>query len=294
MKKLIRVVAVLFLLVILVVGAAFLYIDQIARTAIEQGSTQALGVPTALDSADVGLTSGTFALGGLTVSNPTGYETAHFLSLADGSTEVDFASLRSEVVELPALNLSGIDVNLEKRNGKANYDAILDNLKTFQGEGGDPGETAEEGTGFVIRTVTIKDVTVHADLLPIGGSLTRTDLHIDELVLENLGTAGDPLPMGKLVTVIVQAIMVAIVEKGVALPAELLQGLGSGLEQLVSLDDLGVAVEGIGGALEGAAEDIGNIAGELGGEAGKAAEGIGKVIDGALKGVGGLLGGDDK
>ena len=74
MKKLIKLVAVLLILLVLATVAVALYIDTIAKTAIERGATYALGVETTLGSADVGLLSGTFSMGDLTVANPAGFE----------------------------------------------------------------------------------------------------------------------------------------------------------------------------------------------------------------------------
>lgn len=58
--------------VLLLLGAviAFLFIDSIAKQAIERGGFYALGVETELDSTDIGLFSGQFRLDVLHVANP--------------------------------------------------------------------------------------------------------------------------------------------------------------------------------------------------------------------------------
>ncbi len=186
MKKLIKLVAVLLVLLVLATIAVALYIDTIAKTAIERGATYALGVKTTLGSADVGLLSGTFSMGDLTVANPAGFESPHFTHLQEGGVEVAFGSLREETVELPTLTLSGLDIHLDKSEGKANYDVILENLSRF--ESGDDVEKETDGKKFVINEILIQRIVVHVQLLPIGGDLTKLDVPIDEVRLRNVGS----------------------------------------------------------------------------------------------------------
>jgi len=134
MKKLIKMVAVLLILLVLATVAVAFYIDTIAKTAIERGATYALGVETTLGSADVGLLSGTFSMGDLTVANPAGFESPYFTHLGQGDVEVALKTLRQETVELPTLTLTDLEIYLDKKEGKANYDVILENLKRFESQ----------------------------------------------------------------------------------------------------------------------------------------------------------------
>jgi len=120
MKKLIvKLGAVVILLLIIAVAAGALLINSIARKGIESGSTYALGVPTTLESAKVGLTSGEFSMSGLNVANPAGaFTSPEFLSMGEGSVAVSLGTLRSALVELPTLTLSDISMNLEGQGDK--------------------------------------------------------------------------------------------------------------------------------------------------------------------------------
>ena len=72
--KLKRILLILLLAGIgLLIGSVTL-IDAFAKKGIEAGGTYCLGVPTTLDSANIGIVSGMFGLQGLTVANPEGYE----------------------------------------------------------------------------------------------------------------------------------------------------------------------------------------------------------------------------
>ncbi len=305
MKKLIKMVAVLLILLVLAMVAVAFYIDTIAKTAIERGATYALGVETALGSADVGLLSGTFTMGDLTVANPAGFDSPHFTYLHEGGVELTLGSLRKETIELPTLTLSGLDIHLDKSEGKANYDVILENLSRF--ESGDDAERETDGKKFVINEVLIQRIVVHVQLLPIGGDLTKLDVPIDEVRLRNVGSETDgSVLMSELTTVIIKAVLAAIVQKGGDLiPADVLGDLGQGLASLESLTEMGVEIAAtFGGEVQAIVGDFSHLAKPLEslgpgleGAAGgldEVTQGIGDAIKNIGEGFGGRLGGDKK
>lgn len=295
MKLIKRLVGVAVLLVVLVVVAgvaAFAYIDSIAKAAVEKGGTYALGVPTKLGSADVGVLSGGFEMKGLDVNNPPGYKSASFLTMGDGGVNVKLDTLRKDIVEIPRLALSDIKVNLEKSDGKANYQVILDNLKKLEsGQPSTPPKDSGSGKKFVINQVEIKNVVVHVDLLPVGGQLTQVNMTLDKVALSDVGTAGKGVPLPELASIIVKALMSAIAEKGGGIiPADLLGDLQGQLAQLKNLDQLGVKLSAdLSKEAEKALEGIKKDAGKAVEDAKKDVE---KKIEEGLKGL--IPGGDKK
>ena len=281
MKKLIKMVAVLLILLVLATVAVALYIDTIAKTAIERGATYALGVETTLGSADVGLWSGTFSMGDMTIANPAGFESPYFTHLGQGDVKVAIKTLLQETVELPTLTLTNLDMHLEKKQGKANYDVILENLKRFESQ-----ENAQDDAGgkkFIIEEVLIKNIMVHVQLLPLGGDLTKLDVPIDEVRLHDVGSGTDgSVLMSELTSVIIKAVLAAIVQKGGGLiPSDILGDLGQGLG---SLAEMGVDV----------ATGLGDRIKDAGGGLDEVTEGLGDAIKSIGDGLGGLLGGDKK
>ena len=212
MKKLIRVVCGLVVVLLVLAVGAVVYIDSIAKTAIERGATYALGVDTTLGSADVKLLSGAFAMRDLTIANPKGFESPFFTHLGQGDVEVALTTLRQETVELPTLTLTDLEMYLEKKEGKANYDVILENLKRFESQ-----EKAQDDGGgkkYIIDEVVIKNIMVHVQLLPLGGSLTKLDVPIDEIRLENVGSeTSRGVVMSELTGVIIKGVLIAVVKK---------------------------------------------------------------------------------
>ena len=281
MKKLIKMVAVLLVLLVLGTVAVALYIDTIAKTAIERGATYALGVETTLGSADVGLLSGTFSIGDLTVANPAGFDSPYFTHLGEGDVKVALKTLRRQTVELPTLTLTDLDIHLDKKAGKANYDVILENLKRF--ESGENAEDEAAGKKFIIKEVLVKNIMVHVQLLPLGGDLTKLDVPIDEVRLENVGSeTSRGVLMSELTGLIIKGVLIAIVQKGGGLiPSDILGDLGQGLGALA---EMGVdAATGLGDRIK-----------DAGGGLDEITEGIGDAIKNIGEGFGGMLGGDKK
>lgn len=291
-------VGVVVLLVAAVV-IVILSINGLAKKGIEEGGTYALGVPTTLDSASVGLFSGKFSMKGLEVANPEGFTETNFFALGEGAVQIDPQSFGKEVIELPLLSLDTITANLEKKGGQANYKVILDHVKSLggsgEGEGDKPAEPADEQK-LIVRELIIRNVNVKLDLLGLpGGDATAPfqkiaviNIPIDEIKLNNVGktgegVAGSGVTMGELTGIIVQAVMAAAIQKGGdKIPAELLGDLQGSLVGLTDLSSMGfeafgdapAQVQKLGEDLSKAAED-----------AGKALEDGAKKVEEGLKGL---------
>jgi hypothetical protein len=304
--KIIKLLIVLVILIVLLVAIAgvalFSYVDSLAKSGIERGGTYALGVPTTLGSADVGILGGTFAMSNLKVANVTGFPGPHFLSLGDGSVAVSLGSLREDTVVLPHLKLDAIDVRLEKKDGGTNYGVILDNLKKVSGGGGDkpapkPGPSGDEKK-FVVNDLSITKVSVHFDLMESGSAgaalipLQKITIPIDEIKLQNVGKTGEGVggsgvTMSELTNIIVQAVIAAAVENGGgAIPGEILGELKGKLAALGDLSKLDMKVLGDAKAT---VEDLTKAAGEAGKKVEEAVKQGEKAIDDVKKGLEGLI-----
>ncbi len=300
-KTLLRLAVVLLVLIVAAGAAVAFYLDAIAKGAIERGATYALGVRTTLDDADLRPLSGRLSIGGLKVDNPEGFKGDHFMRLEQGAVAVRLGSLRQEIVDLPHLRLSGLDLNLERVKKEANYDVILGNLKKLQSAEKEPSDEPVEkkpGKKFVIQEVTISDIHVGIDLVPVLGAPTRLDVPIEEIRLENVGSEGG-VAMDQLTGIVTQAIFAALMNKAGSLPADLVRDLGDSLAGLRQLGGLGISVAtgtgelitgvGAGRAVGKVGEGVVNGVGGTVEGVGKAVEDVGKGVGEALEGLGGLF-----
>ena len=276
-KLLLILIATPILLIVIAVVGVYLYANSIAKSQIQTQATRALGVTTTLGSASVGILSGKFGISGLKVANPQGYTPDKFMSLDDGKVAITLSSLMKDTIVVPTFSLDTIEVNLQKKDGKANYQVIMDNLAKLS-KGGEPSKPAEGGgKKFIINDLTIRHVVVKADLSgmtgPVGQVLHgggNVTIPIEEIRLQNVGKdtgsgmGGSGVTVAQLTSLVVQAVMAAAAENGKGiLPADILGEIKGGLNQIGGLAGVGVQVIGkageaaqqIGGALQGAAQE---------------------------------------
>lgn len=237
MKKLVRILFALVLLVVVAGVAAVLFLDSLTRQAVERGGTYALGVETQLESADIGLLSGTFALHELSVANPAGFAEPHFFALRSAALELPLAQLTEPRIEIPSLELSGITLDLERNQSGTNYAAILANLERFQSgspptEGASPTPDAASGKVFHLGELLLRDIRATVQLLPTAGDLTRLELAIPEVRVQ--GLAND-LTLPEICALVVRTVVDAAVRQGGdTLPRELLEDLRGRVADLES------------------------------------------------------------
>jgi hypothetical protein len=269
MRWLVRIGVVLVVLIVLPVLALSFFLDSAASRA----ASYALGVDTRMTLV-VRPLAGRVSLFGLSVANPEGFESRRFLGLDGGRFELDLGSLGEPTVASPLLRLEGVDVALERRGGRYNYQAILDHLKRFESgkaparEAGDAGP----GTQFVIRRLEILDVAADVDVSELLGDRGRARVEIPEIALRDVG-GKKGVSLAELSDIVVKAILSAAVRGDVGLPKELAAALGGDLKGL-----RGVALQLGQDALS---ERVDQAVGE---EAGR-----------ALRGLGGrLLGGEER
>lgn len=290
MKTLIKLILVVVLLAVAGVLLGLVYVDRIAKAGIEKGGTYALGVPTTLNSASVGVFTGEFGMSKLAVANPAGFKEPSLLALGEGDVKVSLPTLQQDVIELPLLKLDGIAMALERGDKGSNVGVILANLKRFEtGESApkDQPKDSAPGKKFVIKEVDIRNVEVK---LAIAG-LSLPTIKIDQIPLKNIGTAGEPVDLPTVISIIFKAIVQTATQiAGPALPGDVLGELQNGLGSLKSLESLGVSITADFGK---AAEQFQQ---QVTGQLEKAGEQIKQGVDDAAKklqeGLGGLLGGD--
>lgn len=287
-KVLLIVGAAVLVLIVLAVVAVFVSIDRIAKAGIVEGTGYALAVPTSLESADVGVLDGTFEMSGLQVENPEGYDSPFFFRLGSGGVAVSLDSLRSDVVVLPKFELADIDLHIDRKGLSSNVHQILENLKRFEStDTGEPKPDAGPAKKFVVNEIEIRNVTAHVHLLPLGGELTTTKLIIPEIMLKDVGSAGDPITLAQLTNIITQAILASAAEVGGGiLPDDVINDLKSSLGDLNALAENGVEMVITEGekALEEAKDRLEEEADELQDKAKDAInEGLDSILGGGNK-----------
>jgi len=285
MKGLLKGVLVLLVLVLVVVGGAFYYIDALAKKAIEYGGTQALGVPTTLDSIHISVFGGEASLGGLSIANPAGFSSGKLLGLGSGDVAVSLGTLTGDTVTIPRVRLAGIEMNLEQKGSQSNVSPILARAKTApSGKPTQPASAGEPGKKFIVKLLTIEDVKVSAQLAMLGEA-GRVNLVLPKIELKNLGADHGGMPMGELIQTVVQVIVETAANSSASLSPQLARLLKGDLQDLQK-----VKAEVIGQA----AAEVEKLSGDVGKQLEKVPGGAGAPVqqqtDKLLKDVKGLLG----
>jgi hypothetical protein len=258
MKLLLKLAAVLLLGLVLLVVAFGLGLDHLVAEAIRRGATYATGVETTLGSADISLRGGSLELSELRIANPEGFTDDLFLGLGRARLALETGSLFDETIEVAELSLAGIEANLERKEGRTNYDVILDHLAQLGGPAepaAQPPPAEAEGPRRTLHVELIRlsdlraRVRTHLAGLPQSMSVT-----ISEVTIEDFRSDGTTTEIvAQLTRAVIQAVLGAVVEFGRDLPADFLQGLGGSLDDLTGSVQREVeeAVEGARKQLEG-------------------------------------------
>jgi hypothetical protein len=287
-KKLLKILLGVVIVVALALVIGWLSINAIAKAAVERGGTYALGEDTRLDKASVSLLGGEVDLRGLTVANPEGYKTPHFVKVGRIDVAVRPGSLMGDTIEVNRFEIDDLDVYLEQKVGTSNASVILANASKVGG-GKDTSakpEAGKEPSGKKVKvdSIILRNVTAHVQVLPIGGQASMLTVKIPEITMKDVTSdnAGG-VAVSELIRRLVPAILAAIVEKGKGIIPD------ADLKQLSG--DIASATQAIGA---GAA----NLAAQAGGEAAKLIEGAGDAAKGAgdsmKKGLEGIFGGKKK
>lgn len=234
MKFLLRILLGLVFLALLALGAAFLFLDPLVGSAIGRGASYATGVEARVDDVDVGLAKGAFDLKGLTIANPPGFTSPHFLSIGTARARWENGTILSDALELPELALDGFDVHLERNASGSNWSRILEHLDQVAGSKSGSAEPAPETKGS--RSLHVKKieldhvkVSLHLADVPVGAGTHTVEL--PRIVIEDFRSDGSTL---QLVSTLTRAIVGAVLDQSVksgggVLPKDVLKDLDHGL-----------------------------------------------------------------
>jgi len=274
MKKFfLRLFLVVVVLVVLAAAALFIFINPLAKTAVEKGSAYALGVDTKLSDINVGLTSGTLTMNGLNVGNPQGFKSPYLMDMKRFDLATDPGSILSKTIVLHKFELDGLDVNVDQTMKGSNVQAIIDNLKRLGG-GGKEEKPAEGGKKFKVDKIVITNVAAHFHLLTDVTGGKGLTIKVPRIELNNVtqDNAGG-LAMGELIQRVIPAIFAGILEKGKGLIPADLSGATNG--------DIAALTKQIGGQAEKLVTQArSELEKAVGGAAGEMLKGAGKVLGG--------------
>ena len=276
-KLLVRLVLAVVVLVVVAGVVGYLWLDTIAKEAVQRGGTYAMGVDTTVDKVSLRPFAGQLQMQGLNVANPKGFSGVHLMQTGTFELELVPSSLMDKTIVLKKFELDGLDMYIDQQMPRSNISVIMDNLKKL-GDEKPKDQKPSEGKNYRVDLITIRNVVAHVKVL-VGPELT---IKIPEIQLKNVtgdNAAGVALPV--LVARILPAIVAAVLESGKGvLPPELAMALRGDVSALTA--QLGGQAQQM---VKGVQGEIGKTVGSvLGKDANQPKTPGGGLLDGILGG----------
>lgn len=176
---------VLVAVIALVVYTVFTSLDSIIKAAIEKYGTEITQTTVRLNRVKISLTDGEGALRGLSVGNPTGFQTDHSFELGEIKVALDIGTITADPVVIKEILIDKPVVTYELGPKGSNLDAIQRNVQAYMGPGGDGSKAdAGEGPKLVIENLYVKGGKVNVRATVLKGqelSATLPDVHIRDI-----------------------------------------------------------------------------------------------------------------
>jgi hypothetical protein len=277
MKKLIKILAGIFVVVVVLAVLAVVFANKLVLQAVNEGGPVALGVPVSLQDADIRPFRGRMVLKGFHIGNPEGFKTPGLLDLGSIRVRLDLASLKSDTIVVKEIAINGLELTYEKGLLDSNLGTLIASLSAGE-EGADQSPAEEQkpapekpGKKVVIEKLTIAESRMNfsvtgAAALTGGGAIP---IPLPAITLTDLGKDQE----GGLT--LVQAIREALTAVAGA----------SGTAIAGSAKLLGQGVEAVGEGALTAGKAVGEGAVDAGKAIGGAAADAGKAVGDALHNI---------
>ena len=193
MKAIKVTLAIVFLVVLLVVGAIFavlMNLEGIVEDAVETRGPEVTLTPVDLGGVNIKLFQGLAELNHFEIANPQGFTSPHAFKVDVLRVKVDPSSIRSGIIVLDDITLEGVSLIAEQKGLTTNIQELHDAIKKFTGRqaaGGPTNDTNTDGAKqeprFVLKHLSFKNNSMSL-LTENYGSYT---LDIPALERNNLG-----------------------------------------------------------------------------------------------------------
>jgi hypothetical protein len=157
-------------------------LDGAVAATVERYGSALTGTDVHVAGVDLALTEGRADLAGITIDNPTGYDTDYAVRVGHASVALDVGSLAGEVPVIDELTLDGALINAEQRDKASNLTDIQSHA-TASSEDAPP--SAEPGR-IIVKRFRLSD----ARLLLTSEYLSEPEeLSLRDIVVNDIGVA---------------------------------------------------------------------------------------------------------
>ena len=242
-KPLIKILLVVTIVVIVVaVAGVFLYMNTLARTAIEKVLAYVLQVDVSLGKVDLALKEGKADLYDLKIGNPEGFKTPEAFSFARASIDIDIGSLRSDTRRITLIEIVEPRITLEQDISKSNIKQLIDNASRFDTGGTGESEAGSKESQEASSKVIIDKVRVENAHVTVASSLLPKNIEFGLPILElnDIGKEGEGVTVAKAITLFLQKVLTSSLAAGKGvIPDDVSEVLGTGVKAVEQVLDTG-------------------------------------------------------
>ncbi|MBL6746097.1 MAG: AsmA family protein [Pseudomonadales bacterium] len=232
----------LLLLVVLAVGATFLYLDRIVTTGIEVVGSQVLGTKVTVASVTISPLNGIGSISGLEIRNPEGFDSDYIFQLEQVEVSLNAASLLSDVIEIESIIITQPEITYETRITTDNVRALLENI------GGSGGETATADSEAG-KELFIRDFRLLGPQVNLVAAVASAPISLPDIELTDIGTEDNAATVAQVLEVVLSALRRTILEAELPGLDMLREGLENRLQD--GIDEAEEVVEDLGNRLRG-------------------------------------------
>ena len=232
----------LLLLVVLAVGATFLYLDRIVTTGIEVVGSQVLGTEVTVASVAISPLNGSGSISGLEIRNPEGFDSDYIFQLEQVEVSLNPASLLSDVIEIESIIITQPEITYETRITTDNVRALLENI------GGSGGETATADSEAG-KELFIRDFRLLGPQVILVAAVASAPILLPDIELTDIGTEDNAATVAQVLEVVLSALRRTILEAELPGLDMLREGLENRLQD--GIEEAEEVVEDLGNRLRG-------------------------------------------
>ena len=232
----------LLLLIVLAVGAMFLYLDRIVTTGIEVVGSQVLGTEVTVASVAISPLNGSGSISGLEIRNPEGFDSDYIFQLEQVEVSLNAASLLSDVIEIESIIITQPEITYETRITTDNVRALLENI------GGSGGETATADSEAG-KELFIRDFRLLGPQVNLVAAVASAPILLPDIELTDIGTEDNAATVAQVLEVVLSALRRTILEAELPGLDMLREGLENRLQD--GIEEAEEVVEDLGNRLRG-------------------------------------------
>jgi hypothetical protein len=216
MKKLLYILGGLFVVAIIGAVIVILSLGSIVKAGINNFGPKITQTTVVLQDARISPFSGSGTLKGLTVGNPTGWQTPQAFYLKEITIALEKESLKGDHIIIDQLVVDQPEITYETKITTSNLQDLLNNIQQAAGSSTEPvsqpAPTTKEGkpVKIEIKSFRFQNGTIH-----LSGAGKTMSVPMPDIVLENLGTPEGGLTPNQLSLVIMKEITSQALKAGV-------------------------------------------------------------------------------